>query len=264
MLFVLNGYSLYTGCRDTHADNPAGVLAFCTLGLCRRSTGIRGASIRHRWLPSYVLRSQSILLFVYMCAIAKASGPEIGVAGCQTKEGEMSERNRSQLATGAILILLGVGLFVLQYSEGLNESVVLFLIGGLFVAGYLYSRAYGLLIPGCILIGIGLGLAGGSAVDSLGETGEERMILFGLGVGFIALYVIPLVYQRKNIWWPLIPGAILLVVGLVQGNEDLEKILEVGWPLIIVLVGLLILAGAFGLIGRKPADEEPAEGDEAG
>ena len=54
----------------------------------------------------------------------------------------MSERNRSQLATGAILIVLGVGLFALQFSEGSNESVILFLIGGLFVVGYLYSRAY--------------------------------------------------------------------------------------------------------------------------
>ena len=175
----------------------------------------------------------------------------------------MNEPNRGQLVTGAILIVLGVGLFALQFAEGLSESVVLFLIGGLFVAGYLYSRAYGLLIPGCILIGLGLGMVGGGTLDSLDEAGEERLILLGLGVGFVALYVIPLVYQRKNIWWPLIPAAVLIVVGIVQGNKDLEQLLEVAWPLIIVFIGLLILAGAFGIIGRKPAEDETSDIEES-
>jgi hypothetical protein len=164
----------------------------------------------------------------------------------------MSEGNRGQLVTGAILILLGVGLLALQFVEGLSEAVILFLIGGVFVAGYLYSRAYGLLIPGCILLGLGLGSVGGSSITSVSE---DMFVLLGLGVGFIAIWVIPLVYEGKSIWWPLIPGIILIVVGLVEGNESLEKLLEVGWPLILVLIGLLILAGAFGLTGRKSEDE---------
>jgi hypothetical protein len=164
----------------------------------------------------------------------------------------MNGKNRRQLVIGSVLIILGVGLLALQYVEGLSASVILFLIGALFVAGYLYSRAYGLLIPGCILLGLGLGLVGEGSIESFDE---DRFVLLGLGVGFIALWVIPLIYQNRSIWWPRIPGAILIIVGLIQGNESFEKLFEVGWPLIIVLIGLLILAGAFGLIGRKREDE---------
>jgi hypothetical protein len=109
-----------------------------------------------------------------------------------------------------------------------------------------------LVIPGCILLGLGLGSVGGSSISSVSE---DTFVLLGLGVGFIAIWVIPLVYEGKSIWWPLIPGAILIVVGLAEGSESIEKLLEVGWPLILVLIGLLILAGAFGLTGRKKQDE---------
>ena len=164
----------------------------------------------------------------------------------------MDDRDRGRLVTGAILVLLGLGLLALQFMEGFNEAVVLFLIGAAFVAGYLYSRAYGLLIPGCILLGLGLGFVGETTISSLDE---EVFILLGLGVGFVAIYVIPLVYVGKSHWWPLIPGVILIVVGIASMSDDLERLLEVGWPLILVLLGLVILAGAFGLTGRKAPDE---------
>ncbi len=172
----------------------------------------------------------------------------------------MNGSSRRQVVIGAVLVILGGGLLVLQFVEGVSEAVVLFLIGAVFVAGYLYSRAYGLLIPGCILLGLGLGLIGEGSIESIGE---DRLVLFGLGVGFIAMWVIPLIYQRRSIWWPLIPGAVLIVVGLAEGDEDLQRLLEDGWPLILVVIGLLILAGAFGLSGRKTVDETSST-EEAG
>ena len=156
----------------------------------------------------------------------------------------MSERSQRQVATGAILILIGVGLFALQFLEGFGEAVVFFLIGGVFVAAYLYFRNYGLLIPGGILLGLGLGSIGESSVLAFGDFGA-----IGLGIGFVAIYVIALAYQGRSHWWPLIPGLILIVTGLASGTS-FERLLSVGWPLILVLVGLLLLAGAFGLTGR--------------
>ncbi len=158
----------------------------------------------------------------------------------------MDEKRQGRLFAGAVLVLLGLGLFAVQFVEGFGESLVLFLIGGAFVAGYFYRRAYGLLIPGCILLGIGLGSLGEGTVFGLGD-----LSAIGLGLGFIAIFVIALVYQGSTHWWPLIPGGILVVTGLASGNEALERLLEVGWPLILVFVGLLLLAGAFGLFGRR-------------
>jgi hypothetical protein len=142
----------------------------------------------------------------------------------------MNKQNRRQLAIGAALVVLGVVLVALLFLEGSSEAeslflIGLFLIGGVFVAGYLYSRAYGLLIPGCILLGLGLGpLVGGGPVDvefgpgiqvTISSFGEDTFVLLGLGVGFVAIYVIPLVYQGRSHWWPLIPGLILILLGLV-------------------------------------------------
>lgn len=85
----------------------------------------------------------------------------------------------------------------------------------------------------------------------------------GLGVGFVAIYVIDLVYTGSSSWWPLIPGGILIIIGLSEGSATFERLFSVGWPLIIVFVGLLLLAGAFGLFGRKKG-EDVMEGEEPG
>ncbi len=166
----------------------------------------------------------------------------------------MNDKRRGNIVLGSILIVLGIGLVALQLFEGFSDAVILFLIGGAFIAWYLYSRAYGLLIPGCILLGLGLGKVGESALTTFG--GMEQL---GLGVGFVAIYVIDLVYQGKSSWWPLIPGGILILTGLAQGSETFERLLEVGWPLIFVFIGLLLLAGAFGLIGRKEPEQVAGE-----
>jgi hypothetical protein len=169
----------------------------------------------------------------------------------------MDDKARGRVVLGGILIVLGIGLFALQFFEGFSEAFYLFLIGGAFTAWYLYRRAYGLLIPGCIMLGLGLGTVGEETFMSF--KGLEEV---GLGVGFVALWVIPLIYEGKSIWWPLIPGAILVIVGLSEGNEAFQRLFDVGWPLIIVFIGLLLLATAFGLIGRK-SPEEKVSTDEA-
>lgn len=173
----------------------------------------------------------------------------------------MNEGTQRQVVTGAILILLGIGIFALQFLEGFSEAVVLFLIGGAFIAAYLYFRNYGLLVPGGILMGLGLGSIGEGSVFEFGDFG-----LIGLGIGFISIYVIALVVEGSSHWWPLIPGLILIVLGLASGNADFERLLSVGWPLILVFIGLLVLAGAFGLTGRKPkanGEDEAEDSSEA-
>jgi hypothetical protein len=163
----------------------------------------------------------------------------------------MDDPRQRNLATGAVLILLGVGLFALQILEGPGETVTLFLIGGLFIAGYLYRRAYGLLIPGGILLGIGLGSVGERAGLSFGDLGA-----IGLGIGFLSIYVIALVVQGHSPWWPLVPGLILVVTGLAQGSVTLDRLISIGWPLVLILAGLLVLAGAFGRRGQSNDEEE--------
>lgn len=158
----------------------------------------------------------------------------------------MDNISKRQVATGSILILLGIGFFALQFLEGFGEAALLFLLGGAFVAGNLFWNAYGLLIPGGILMGIGLGSIGELADLAFGDLSQ-----IGLGLGFVSIYVIDLVYRAQTHWWPLIPGGFLIIDGLAAGNELFQRLLSVGWPLVLVFVGLLALAGAFGRTGRK-------------
>ncbi|MFQ5945386.1 MAG: hypothetical protein ACE5NC_03970 [Anaerolineae bacterium] len=159
----------------------------------------------------------------------------------------MNGRDQSRMMAGAVLILLGVGLLALQFVEGAGAALVLFLIGGLFTTGYLYTRAYGLLIPGGILMGLGLGEVGQSTGIGIGDFDA-----IGLGLGFLSIFVIAFAYQRRSHWWPLIPGAVLLIGGLAEASPALDRLVSVGWPLILVFVGLVLLAGAYGLTGRRP------------
>jgi hypothetical protein len=171
----------------------------------------------------------------------------------------MDAERRGRIFFGAVLIIVGIGLLALQYVEGFGDAMILFLIGVLLVAGYFHRRSYGLLIPGCLLLGIGLGKVGESSLLAFG--GFEQL---GLGMGFVAIYVIDLVYTSSSSWWPLIPGLILIVVGLSEGSEDFRRLVSVGWPIILVFFGLLLLAGAFGFTGRKKGEgvlevEEPEQ-----
>lgn len=158
----------------------------------------------------------------------------------------MGTRDRSRVTAGAILILLGIVLILMQVTEDYRGETWTFLIGGLFVAGYIYRRAYGMLIPGCILLGIGLGSIGENSPWDLGDFGS-----IGLGVGFVAIFLIALVYEGRTHWWPLIPGGVLIISGLASGSKTFRELLEVGWPALIILVGLLLLASSLGILGRK-------------
>ena len=106
----------------------------------------------------------------------------------------LQRSRRSQVAAGAALIVIGIVALALQYLEGPGRAVILLLAGGSFVAAYLYSDIYGLLIPGGVLTGLGLG--------SLGEWREVAARdpnAVGLGIGFIAIYVVERLYRLDEL-----------------------------------------------------------------
>ena len=159
----------------------------------------------------------------------------------------MDAQRRSRVTTGVTLILVGLGLYGLQYLDRWAESVTLLALGGLAIGGYLYSRSYLLLVFGGIVFGLGLGSFGERTFHFLGEFTQ-----IGLGTGFVLIYVIQLVYERRAHWWPLIPGLVLLLLGFRAWRRFRQFLFSEGWPLILVIVGVLILLGALGG-GRKRA-----------
>lgn len=152
----------------------------------------------------------------------------------------MTQEKRQRLIAGSAVIGMGLGLWVLQRLEAIGPSAFFFLIGGAFMAAYLARKEYGFLIPACILLGLGAGSIGGDSFLSFGDA-----MWLGLGFGFVAIFLIALLYERKSHWWPLIPGAALILLGLDRTREAFDFLYE-NWPLALVLVGVLILLGAFG------------------
>lgn len=151
----------------------------------------------------------------------------------------MSDRKTSQINAGLILIAVGLGLFFIDRVEGIGPEAVMLVIGVAFLIAYFVRKNYGLLVPGCILLGIGIGNVGRESFLGFGESS-----LLGLGFGFIAIYVIARLYEGKTQWWPLIPGGVMLIMAIPSGHELVEYLWG-HWQLLLVLIGVLILVGAF-------------------
>ncbi|MCP3981035.1 MAG: hypothetical protein GY716_17195 [bacterium] len=148
----------------------------------------------------------------------------------------MGKMARSRLVTGMTLILIGLGVFTMQYI-GLTSAAMLFFAGGAMIAAYLYRRHYSLLVVGGIMTGIALGaLVEGRQLIS----GDSSA--FGLGIGFILIYVVELIRERRAHWWPLVPGAALLVSGFMTSTEIFRFLFsDKGWPLLVVIAGVIVL-----------------------
>ncbi|MDE3088906.1 MAG: hypothetical protein KGJ80_05935 [Chloroflexota bacterium] len=146
---------------------------------------------------------------------------------------------RGQVIPGLILIVLGIVFLLMQYFE-FGPGLFLTLLGLVFLLPYVFTRSYGLLIPGCILVGLGVGLAFERVAAR-----PDVSVSIGLGLAFCAIYLVQWIATGASHWWPLVPGGILILVGLAEIVPQGQAVLEKGWPLILVLIGMLLLAGSF-------------------
>jgi hypothetical protein len=142
---------------------------------------------------------------------------------------------------GLLLIAIGSALLLVMATD-LGGEVFVLLIGGGFLGAYVLTRAYGFLVPGGILTGLGAGIL----VESWG--GPNEAVTLGLGTGFLAIAVIDRLRGSTGSgwWWPLIPGSILTITAAstVTGLRDLGSYL---------LPAALIVVGAFLLVRRGEA-----------
>lgn len=148
--------------------------------------------------------------------------------------------NRGGVVGGLILVMLGVALLLLQFSN-LGGGVVVAAIGVAFLIAYFAFKQYGLLVPGGILTGLGAGIL----VQDTGIAGDGIVVL-GLGLGFIAISVLDALYTRelefaRGGFWPLIPGGILVLVGLGTGIQGFERYARFIWPFALIALGAFLI-----------------------
>lgn len=115
-----------------------------------------------------------------------------------------------------------------------------------------FRRMIGLIIPGSLLLGVSVGVysgwAGSGASTPLANTG---IMLVFFGLGWLLITVLSRVAIEKAVWWPLIPGGTLAVVGwglYIGGNPSnaLSFISNTG-SIALIMLGLYLLLLRKGL-----------------
>ena len=107
-------------------------------------------------------------------------------------------------------------------------------MGGILLYAYWNTQSgyrIGFLIPGAIILGLGVGLVLHSFQFFGGWGGD--VVTLGLGLGFCLIWVL----ERRH-WWALIPGGILVLVGL-----STIYIFGALWPLALIALGAYLLYG---------------------
>ena len=151
---------------------------------------------------------------------------------------------RDRIVFAIILIVVGVlGLIseVWKPSADMGGWIVA-IIGLGFLGAYAYTRQYGYLIPGGIMTGLGAGIVASETMTFTTDEATGGIIVLGLGLGFLAIWVIgALVHATPNHWWPVVPGGILAVVGgaLIIGGQAVD-LLDY-WGIAVIAAGVLVL-----------------------
>jgi hypothetical protein len=152
------------------------------------------------------------------------------------------------------LILVGTGIPFIINRITIFEFV-LYVVSGTGLSLIIWGtieHLIGLIIPGCLLIGIGPGVyfpwSKTGSVNGLTETGV-MLVWFALGWGLIT--IASRLISQRFIWWPLIPGGLLAVVGwgLYIGGDPGNALAFIGNTgsigLIIFGVYLLLIRRGF-------------------
>lgn len=142
-------------------------------------------------------------------------------------------------AAALVLIAVGMALLLAQLVPlrlELGGGMVLLTIASCFLFFAFWKRMYGLLIPGCILAGLSVGVTFADLTDGVS-------VLWGLALGFLAIQFVgrALFNIRSN--WPIYPAVPLFAVGVIVAASNLPGFFAAGliWlPLLLIGAGLYL------------------------
>ncbi len=134
---------------------------------------------------------------------------------------KLSTKTLLPIVGGILLITLGV-MFLLN-NLGIIMLVWEFLMGPLFALGglifvlvfILNRREWWALIPGFVLMGIGLIIFMGQLSSATADQWSGSVFLGFLGLAFALIYI-----THRDNWWAVIPGGVLLTLAVVSLLED--------------------------------------------
>jgi hypothetical protein len=153
--------------------------------------------------------------------------------------GPTSGRRAQHNSAALLLIALGAVLMLGRFLPGRGEftgGMVLLTIASAFLFFAFWKRIYGLLIPGSILAGLGLGVPFADLTSGVS-------VLWGLALGFLAIFLIGRRLYGVRSSWPVYPAVILGGVGVIVAVSSLPWFMagSVLWiPLLLIGLGLYL------------------------
>ncbi|MCK4316931.1 MAG: hypothetical protein KAX24_14280, partial [Anaerolineae bacterium] len=125
------------------------------------------------------------------------------------------------IAAGALFLLQNLGVLVI----GAYLWPFLFGAGGLvFLYVFLTNRDnWWAIIPGFVLLSLAALIALEQFAPEAEETWGGALFLCGIGAAFWVVY-----FTKREQWWAVIPGGVLLTIGLVTGLSSVLEGVEMG------------------------------------
>jgi hypothetical protein len=125
-------------------------------------------------------------------------------------------------------------------------------IGFSFITWGIARRNIGLIIPGLLIPTIGIGVFNGwKTVSDLNGLRDTGIMLVWFSLGWILITVCSRIFKKRFIWWPLIPGGILAMVGsglYIGGNpSNATGFIQNTGSIGLVLLGVYLILLKFGL-----------------
>jgi hypothetical protein len=155
------------------------------------------------------------------------------------------KKNQSRLLGGGLLILAGV-LLMLQQFNFLGSAVeflwmILFAAGAAVFLWIYFSRKdqWWAVIPGLSLLGLALIFLEEQLNLLPGMEWSGAVFLGCIGLAFWLVYL-----RKREHWWPIIPGGVLITLALIAGLEPYIKGTDV--------IFFLGLAATFSLVALLP------------
>ena len=206
-------------------------------------------------IPGCVLTSLGISVLLtdiwpQPAALFILGGLGLSFFAIQISDRAFAGRNQAWAAIpGAILLGLGIFVFASEAAPRHYESLII--VGGLglaLIAGGLAARIPALFIPGGLLIGIGAGVFAEENLP-LQDLSAAGVIIGGIGLGFLLVYLLNLLFVRGSRAWPMAPavfliifGAVLYFAGRAGAGALAQDALGIVWGALLVVLGIWLAA----------------------
>lgn len=166
----------------------------------------------------------------------------------------MTQANRGRVVWAILLIAAGLYLFALQFFPDLrvfainqdNWPLILVGIGAILLVAALLTRTPGLMVPACVVGGLGVLMFWQNATNNWSSWAYAWTLIPGfVGVGIVLMNV-----MQGSLRQGLVAGGALIgfsVVGFLIFGAFFGGLGNLGlyWPLILIVVGIFVLAQAF-------------------